>query len=417
MTEPKAAIAALTFVLLAPQGALAQIASKVEAGTVMTQQDGEVPASIFSVAPGIRVELPYLALAAQGSAWLTGQQWQIADGTLSGTLVTPTIRHFRGELIGNASRAFFDQSLQNDQLDAQARLHMLFSQKGGFWVGGGMARPWRIAVVSSVDVTGGGAWTRVGDAMLSGTYTNFFFTKVAATRDSTGAAQPCGTHNEPLSLSNGSTGNLSSSSAAVSASDCRRQSRFSDLEGSVNWAYGWLELTGQAGYRFGDSYDVTPDSRRWAAGSAVIWLTDRVAAVMGGGRVPANPSRGLPARNYANFGLMLSYSSIPRTTVPVKPLTVAAVKDFEVRALATGTQKITVRVGGVETVEVMGDFSDWTPLVLMRRGRDLWDITLPVSAGVHEINIRLDGGPWVAPPGLPTRRDNFNGDVGLLVVP
>jgi hypothetical protein len=416
MTEPKATIAALTFVLLAPQGALAQIASKLEAGTVMTQQEGEVPASIFSVTPGIRVELPYLALAAHGSAWLTGQQWQIADGTLSGTLATPTVHHFRGELIGNASRAFFEQSLQNDQLDGQARLHMLFSQRGGFWVGGGMARPWRIAVVSSVDVTGGGAWTRVGDAMLSGTYTNFFFTKVAATRDSTGATQSCGTHNEPLSLSGG-TASLSSSSTATAASDCRRQSRFSDLEGSVNWAYGWLELTGQAGYRFGDSYDVTPDSRRWAAGSAVVWITNRVAAVMGGGRVPANPSRGLPARNYANFGLMLSYSSIPRTTVPVQPLTVAAVKEFEVRALSTGTQKITVRVGGVETVEVMGDFSDWSPLVLMRRGRDLWDITLPVTAGVHEINLRLDGGPWVAPPGLPTRRDSFNGDVGLLVVP
>ena len=417
MTEPKAAIVALTFVLLAPQGALAQIASKVQAGTIMTQQDGEVPASIFSVAPGIRVDLPYLALAAHGSAWLTGQQWQIADGTLSGSLLTPTVSHWRGELIGNASRAFFDGSLENDQVDAQARLHMLFAQRGGIWVGGGVARPWRIAVVSSVDVTGGGAWTRVGDAMLSGTYTNFFFTKVAATRDSSGATQSCGTRNEPLSLSSGAGSSLSSSSTSSAATDCRRQSRFSDIEGSVNWAYGWFELTGQAGYRFGDSYDVTPDSRRWAAGTAVLWITNRVAAVMGGGRVPANPSRGLPARNYANLGLMLSYSSIPRTTVPVAPLTLAAVKDFEVRPLATGTQKITVRVGGVETVEVMGDFSDWTPLVLMRRGRDLWDITLPVTAGVHEINLRLDGGPWLAPPGLPTRRDNFSGDVGLLVVP
>jgi hypothetical protein len=218
-------------------------------------------------------------------------------------------------------------------------------------------------------------------------------------------------------LTNTSNGSISNSSAPSAAGDCRRQSRFSDLEGSVNWAYGWLELTGQAGYRFGDSYDVTPDSRRWAAGTAVLWITNRVAAVMGGGRIPANPSRGLPARNYANFGLMLSYSSIPRTTVPVALMTIAAVKAFEVRPLATGTQKITVRVGGVETVEVIGDFSDWTPLVLMRRGRDLWDITLPVSAGVHEINLRLDGGPWLAPPGLPTRRDSFNGDVGLLVVP
>jgi hypothetical protein len=416
MTEPKAAIAALTFVLLAPQGALAQIASKLEAGSITTQQEGEVPSSVFSVAPGIRIDLPYFALAAHGSAWLTGQQWQIADGTLSGTLLTPTFNHFRGEVIGNASRAFFDQSLENDQLDAQARLHMLFSQNGGFWVGGGVARPWRIAVVSAVDVTGGGAWKRIGDATLSGTYTNFFFTKVAATRDSSGATQSCATHSEPLAMAS-STGTSITASSAATSNDCRRQSRFSDLEGSVNWAYGWLELTGQAGYRFGDSYDVTPDSRRWAAGTAVLWITDRVAAVMGGGRVPANPSRGLPARNYANFGLMLSYSSIPRTTVPVAPMTLAAVKYFEVRALATGTQKITVRVGGVETVEVMGDFSDWTPLVLMRRGRDLWDITLPVTAGVHEINLRLDGGPWLAPPGLPTRRDSFNGDVGLLVVP
>jgi len=416
MTEPKAAIAALTFVLLAPQGALAQIASKLEAGSITTQQEGEVPSSVFSVAPGIRINLPYFALAAHGSAWLTGQQWQIADGTLSGTLLTPTVNHFRAEVIGNASRAFFDQSLANDQLDAQARLHVLLSQNGGFWVGGGVARPWRIAVVSAVDVTGGGAWKRVGDATLSGTYTNFFFTKVAATRDSSGTTQSCAARSEPLTITSSNGASLTSSSAAGS-NDCRRQSRFSDLEGSVNWAYGWLELTGQAGYRFGDSYDVTPDSRRWAAGTAVLWITDRVAAVMGGGRVPTNPSRGLPARNYANFGLMLSYSSIPRTTVPVAPMTLAAVKYFEVRSLATGTQKITVRVGGVETVEVMGDFSDWTPLVLMRRGRDMWDITLPVTAGVHEINLRLDGGPWLAPPGLPTRRDSFSGDVGLLVVP
>src|SRR5256885_10705843 len=221
MTEPKAAILAISFVLLAPQGALAQVASKLEAGSITTQQDGEVPASVFSVTPGIRVNLPYLALAAHGSAWLTGQQWQIADGTLSGTLLTPTVHHFRGEVIGNASRAFFDQSLENDQVDAQARLHMLFAQRGGIWVGGGVARPWRIAVVSSVDVTGGGAWTRVGDAMLSGTYTNFFFTKGAPTRDSSGTTQSCRTHNDPLALSSGSGSSLSSSSTSSAATDCR----------------------------------------------------------------------------------------------------------------------------------------------------------------------------------------------------
>jgi len=80
-------------------------------------------------------------------------------------------------------------------------------------------------------------------------------------------------------------------------------------------------------------------------------------------------------------------------------------------------QKIVIRVGGVETVDVMGDFSDWSPLTLIRRGRDLWELALPLSAGVHQINVRVDGGQWVSPPGMPVMRDGFNGEVGLLVVP
>jgi hypothetical protein len=413
MSQRKAATVALSLALFIPAGMSAQIASRLEAGSLTTQRDGELPASTLSVTPGIRLDLPYMAFSARGSAWLTGQQWQIADGTLSGTLLTPTLFGLRGEIVGNASRAFYDRSLQNDQVDAQARLHMLFAQRGGIWVGGGLARPWRVAVVSSVDVTGGGAWTRLGSAMLSGTYTNFFFTKVASRTDSSGTTMSCGTRTEPFPVANSTT--TSSLGASASSTECRRQSRFSDIEGSVNWAHGWLEVTAQSGYRFGDSYDVTPDSRRWAAASAVLWLTDRVAAVAGGGRVPANPARGLPARNYVNFGMMLAYTAIPRSTVPVAPRT-AMVRAFEVRQLATGTQKITVRVGGVENVEVMGDFSDWSPLLLNRRGRDLWDITIPVGAGVHQINVRLDRGPWLPPPGLPTMRDGFNGEVGLIVV-
>jgi hypothetical protein len=40
-----------------------------------------------------------------------------------------------------------------------------------------------------------------------------------------------------------------------------------------------------------------------------------------------------------------------------------------------------------------------------------------VTPGVHEINLRIDRGVWLAPPGLPTRKDSFNGEVGLIVVP
>jgi metal-sulfur cluster biosynthetic enzyme len=92
------------------------------------------------------------------------------------------------------------------------------------------------------------------------------------------------------------------------------------------------------------------------------------------------------------------------------------VRSFETRPGANGMEKIVIRVGGVEGVEVMGDFSDWTPLTLTRRGRDLWELALPLSPGVHSVNVRVDGGPWAPPPGVPTVRDGFNGEVGLVVI-
>ncbi len=53
---------------------------------------------------------------------------------------------------------------------------------------------------------------------------------------------------------------------------------------------------------------------------------------------------------------------------------------------------------------------------MVRRGRDLWELTVPISSGLHQINIRTDGGKWVAPPGLPTTKDMFNGEVGIMVI-
>jgi hypothetical protein len=46
----------------------------------------------------------------------------------------------------------------------------------------------------------------------------------------------------------------------------------------------------------------------------------------------------------------------------------------------------------------------------------LWELNVPVAPGWHQINVRVDGGPWMAPPGIPTTHDSFGGDVGLLVV-
>ena len=418
MNEPKVAILTLVAALLTPSPRVleAQIVSKIEAGQY-TVSDGLLPMSAIRLAPTVQFEIPHATLRARGSAFISEQSLQIADGIVTGTFTSPTVYGVRAEMIGNASRAMDDRSLGTDQVDVQTRVHVLFHEHGGVWLGGGVARPWRIAVTSSAEVTDAGAWAKLGDglakfgtATMTATFTNFAFTKVGSVNDSGSASLSCNASPIPSA----SVRALFSVSAGTAP--CERQSRFSDLEGSVHWEIGAIELSASSGYRFGDSYDVTPDSKRWTAGTATIWLNDRIAIIGGGGRQPALPLRGIPARSFGMAGLELAYWPISKGAVPVSLPRAALVKTFEMKPVAAGLQKVVIHVGGVETVDVMGDFSDWSPLTLIRRGRDLWELSLPLSAGTHQINVRVDGGPWMAPPGTPTMHDNYGGDVGLIVV-
>ncbi|HXD48771.1 MAG TPA: glycogen-binding domain-containing protein [Gemmatimonadaceae bacterium] len=428
MTEPKVAILIVTAALLVPAsrgGLAAQLVSKIDAGQYSVS-DGVLPMSTFRVSPAVQWLTPYAHVTARGSAYLTDQQVQLADGIVSGTFTSPTVYGVRAEMIGNASRAVDDRSLGTDQVDVQTRVHVLFHQHGGVWFGGGVARPWRIAVISSAEVADAGAWGKIGEttarfgsATMTATFTNFSFSKIASLGDSgsatTSAASACDVA-APSGVASSTPLRALFSESAASVDACSRQSRFADLEGSVHWEAGPLELTAQTGHRFGNAYDVTPDSRQWSSASATVWLTDRVAIIGGGGRQPALPLRGLPARSYGMAGLEIAYSPMSKSAVPVSLPHAVLVHSFEIHTAPSGLQKIVIHVGGVETVDVMGDFSDWSPLTLVRRGRDLWELSVPVSPGVHQINVRVDGGPWMAPPGIPTVRDAFDGEVGMIVV-
>src|SRR5438270_2593842 len=143
----------------------------------------------------------------------------------------------------------------------------------------------------------------------------------------------------------------------------------------------------------GQFADVMRHSRYWASASVTMWVAPRAAIVAGGGTQPASPTRGIPARRFGSIGMVLSYLSPSRNSVPLTTAS-ALVRTFDVRSVDNGMRKITVRVGGVESVDVTGDFSDWAPLTMIRRGRDVWELIVPLASGVHQINIRTDGGKW-----------------------
>jgi AMP-activated protein kinase-like protein len=65
---------------------------------------------------------------------------------------------------------------------------------------------------------------------------------------------------------------------------------------------------------------------------------------------------------------------------------------------------------------MMADFTGWEIVVLERSGNE-WRLTQEVPPGLHRIAIRVDGGDWIAPPGLPRATDELGGVVGLITVP
>lgn len=425
MTDPKqhaAAIAVSLALCTTGEHAIAQAAPemevRVQAGSVVSTRPGTMPLDAMAITPGIRYVSSRMSVDARASAWMNGELWQLGTSDLAFAAYTPLLHGVRAEVTANASRVFFDPAMQNDQIDAGGRLHFM-RQRGGVWLGSGVARPLRAATVSNVNISSGGAWTRLGPATLRGSVTSFFFTKVFGTDSSSGGGESVGCATQ-LSAPATTTAPLSASAVAGSTLQstsvgCTHQSRLTDLEGSLKWEHRLLEVTVRGGHRFGDSFDATPESRQWASGQVAVWISQQVAAVAGGGREPAQPTRGLPARSFGSLGLMLAYWPIPRGVVPVET-PASLVQAFELRPAGTEVQRITARIGGVESVEVMGDFSDWEPMPLIRRGRDAWELLVPMSPGVHQINMRIDRGLWIAPPGMPARKDGFNGEVGIVVV-
>jgi 1,4-alpha-glucan branching enzyme len=86
-----------------------------------------------------------------------------------------------------------------------------------------------------------------------------------------------------------------------------------------------------------------------------------------------------------------------------------------------GVVTLEVKAPGARTVDVSGDFTAWNPVKLVPaagggEGGGVWRISLPMTRGTHQINIRVNGGRWIVPPGLTPMTDEFGGTVGLLVV-
>jgi len=77
---------------------------------------------------------------------------------------------------------------------------------------------------------------------------------------------------------------------------------------------------------------------------------------------------------------------------------------------------VKVHLRDVSSAEIAGDFTDWKPVKLEPLHGGWWYQMLVVPPGVHRVQLRLNGGVWQSPPGLPRADDGPAGPSGTLVV-
>lgn len=85
---------------------------------------------------------------------------------------------------------------------------------------------------------------------------------------------------------------------------------------------------------------------------------------------------------------------------------------------ATRRAELRVSAPDAKRVEIESDLTGWLPVDLAPANEaGWWSVALPLPAGLHRLRLRLDGGAWGVPPGLPVESGDFGGLAGVIVLP
>ena len=386
---PRAALRFALVLLLVPiRESGGQAVSSLDAGYAYVQFTGFQGSAALTFVP--TVELERESLFARGTASISrfeSGRWS-SSGSAGLSLFSPAYRGLRGELAGSGNATAYRET-RTAQALGQARVHVHADSMGG-WLGAGTGTSRYDDDWQPHTLLDAGAWIRTRSL-------NFSVSLSSATyvfRDSTTVTFPG-----------------EGDGVDTSFTRFRRTGYLTDATGRVAWAHGRFDLDVTAGFRPISRY---VDDRTWVSVAATAWLRPSVAIVATIGRQPENPLQNLAGLHFASFAVRLGGRSRVRPAVPEEPL--ARATDFTIIGSSGPSRMIYIQAPGASSVELASPFTDWTPQSFSRIGRELWVLALPVPAGTYDVVIRIDGGAWAPPPGLPAFDDEFNGRVGRVVV-
>jgi len=191
--------------------------------------------------------------------------------------------------------------------------------------------------------------------------------------------------------------------------------RFTDTFLSVSHAAAPWTLAASLGVRAGSQLPSLPANRKvWGQVAATLAITEGLAMVAGGGTYPVDFAQGFPGGQFLSLGLRIRggvSAPLQAVAAPTPDLS-----DFSLRRTRTAVE-FRVRAPRARLVELSADFTQWSNVRLQPVGAGWWTVSLPVAPGTHELNVRVDGGRWMVPPGTVPRRDEFGTVTGVINVP
>lgn len=352
----------------------------VDADVSRTTYDGYLPSGVYTLAPSIGyASASGMSVRAAGafSRFDTGHGSAFADVTAT-VLQLPVGQHGGTFAVtADASDAWYRSEEPAIAGLAGPRLQIPVAPDVGFWTGaaGGSSRI--TTVIRGAGRFDGGVWGRVGPLVSSGA---IVATVVGATE-----------YTDYLAV------------ARIDAP----------------WQGATVAMT--AGARSGA---LRHGVSRWLSGELQVPILPPASLIAAGGSVPTDILRGYPGAHYLSLGLRLVATTGRRQPAPVRRFAPAA---DSVSATAAPVFLVLDAGGGRRTlrfeepagshVSLLGDFTGWQPIPCRESEPGVFEVTVPVESGAHRVDLRIDDGPLVAPPGLARVADDFGGEAGLLLVP
>jgi hypothetical protein len=383
----------------------AQVRAHVDLGAGGDPVSGGGRTSLWSIAPALAYQVARLRLEAAGEYRDFGDLSPAASGFAAASYLAGGNGPVLGEIVATAR--FLSGPLTEDGVawEGGGRLH-LRKRQAGLWVGSeaghdlhGATLRWEAA-----------AWRRFGQIALQ-------------LQGSQTAAVDPGTRK---------AGGLSDTLAPqIDTLGARQVRTITDLGVWLHWSpprvdlalalgrrYGFPEVAG--GISLGDglgqnSPGETATRSDWWLADLTYWLTPRLGLNGRIGHSPADPQWGVAGGAFLRVAVRAVVGrggSGPR-------LAESRATGFAVRRLAgnpVAAQFTLNGARGVERVELMGDFTDWSPVEMQRTGEGRWELRLGLKPGLHFVNVRYDGGPWRPPPGTRVITDEFERLTGVVVV-